>query len=45
MTSYMPSSLLRLREYSQNFVIITRKNKAFTIDTLGFSGLSGASIG
>jgi len=36
MTSYMPSSLLRLREYSQNFVIITRKNKAFGIEPPGF---------
>ena len=36
MTGFMPSSLLRLRENSQYFVIITRENKAFTIETLGF---------
>jgi len=36
MTSYMSSSLLRLRENSQYFVIITRENKAFAIETLGF---------
>ena len=32
----MPSSLLRFRENSQYFVIITQENRAFGIETLGF---------